>query len=311
MSKKKKELEKYVDTSISKLREENELLQHQVENLTKMVNDLQTEMQTPIQLVSESKERQEMVEEHLGAVKSVSSRITKLEENQKKISTAVELQAQYSRKSTLLLSGRAIPSFHEAEDTRIVVVQLLCDYLGMNVHPLAITACHRLRKKTIILVRFAIMDERMECYRRRFSNLNQGRLLIHESLTSEQLTVIKTLQKLHKERAASPFKSYSTNFGRIYICLRNGKSIEIVVDASEADILSLCGRGESSPGSCCGSASGDSCLRTTWGGRLPWPGQDRPSPLVGRGAGAGAGSLAPDVCFGKKIPPSLAIYHLS
>lgn len=188
-------------------------------------------------IVSENMERREVVETGLVAVEQACS---DLQESQAKLTSAIELQEQYSRKTTLLLSGRAIPSFREDEHTRRVVVTLLKDFLGMEIHPRAITACHRLRSKSVILVRFADLDERMAVYRQRLSPIKKG-LLVHESLTNERLAVIKILQRLHKPKETSPFQSYYTSVGRIFIRLANvPKAIELSVGTTEKDILDIC-----------------------------------------------------------------------
>ena len=193
-------------------------------------------------VVSENIERREAVETGLVAIEQSCS---DLQDKQKKMSSAIELQAQYSRKNTLLLAGKAIPGFQDGENTRMTVVSLLKEYLGLDIHPRAITACHRLRNKSIILVRFADLDERMTVYSQRLSPKKRG-LLIHESLTNERLAVIHTLQKLHKSRETSPFLSYYTSMGRIFIRLADptgrkaAKTVELAVGVTEQGILEIC-----------------------------------------------------------------------
>ena len=118
------------------------------------VKSLQSELQALQIIVSENIERREAVETGLVAVEQSCS---DLQGVQGKLSSALELQAQYSRKSTLLLSGRAIPAFKEGEHSCLAVIALLKEYLGIDVHPRAVTACHRLQNKSVILVRFADM----------------------------------------------------------------------------------------------------------------------------------------------------------
>ena len=89
-------------------------------------------------------------------------------------------------------------------------------------------------------MRFADLDERMAVYRRRVTPIKKG-LLIHESLTNERLAVIKTLQRLHKPKETSPFLSFYTSMGRIYIRLPGvPKAVELFVGATEKDILDIC-----------------------------------------------------------------------
>ena len=233
---------KFLEGVTEKLKEENSDLKKEVESLREIVGSLQNELQALSIVVSENIERREAVETGLVAIEQSCS---DLQDKQKKMSSAIELQAQYSRKNTLLLAGKAIPGFQDGENTRMMVVSLLKEYLGLDIHPRAITACHRLRNKSTILVRFADLDERMTVYSQRLSPKKRG-LLVHESLTNERLAVIHTLQKLHKPRETSPFLSYYTSMGRIFIRLpdptgrKAAKTVELAVGVSEKDILDIC-----------------------------------------------------------------------
>ena len=241
---------KFLEGVTEKLREENSDLKKEVDSLKGEVSSLQQELRTLSIIVSENIERREAVESSLVAVEQ---NCTNIRENQKMISSAVELQAQYSRKTTLLLTGKAIPDFVQGEVTRQTAVSVLKEYLGLEVHPRAIAACHRLSNKAIILVRFVDLDERMHVYRQRLSPKKRG-LLIHESLTSERLAVIKILQKLHRPRETSPFVSYYTNMGRIFVRIADPakagsiKTLELPVGVTEMEILDICGRERSRAG---------------------------------------------------------------
>ena len=228
---------KFLEGVTERLRDENSELKKELDSMKDTVKSLQSELQALQIIVSENIERREAVETGLVAVEQSCS---DLQGVQGKLSSALELQAQYSRKSTLLLSGRAIPAFKEGERTRLAVIALLKEYLGIDVHPRAVTACHRLQNKSVILVRFADMDERMAVYRQRLKPLKHG-LLVHESLTNERLSVIKVLQKLHKPRETSPIQSYYTSMGRIFIRLTDvPKAIELSVGTTEKDIMDIC-----------------------------------------------------------------------
>ena len=239
---------KFLEGVTEKLREENSDLRKEVESLRGVVGSLEQELRTLSIIVSENIERREAVETSLVAVEQ---NYTDLE-NQRKMSTAIELQAQYSRKNTLLLTGSAIPTFVHGQITRQIVVGLLREYLGLEVHLRAITACHRLSNRSTILVRFADLDERMAVYRQRMSPKKRG-LLIHESLTNERLAVIRILQKLHRSRETSPFASYHTSMGRIFIRLNDParpgsfKTLELHVGVTESEILDICGRQGAGP----------------------------------------------------------------
>ena len=229
---------KHIDSQLSKLHEENMCQEKRFDSICEVVQGLKEEVLTLQHLVSVNIEKREASEVDLANALKINAQ---LEKNQKKMEAEIESQAQYSRKSTLLLSGRAIPQFREGENTRLLAIQLMKEHLDMSVHPCAITACHRLRNRSIIIIRFAIMDECAEAYRRRFSPKNRG-LICHEALTPQRHAIIRICQRLHRDRASSPFKSYSTNAGRIFVTLPNGKSIELTIDMTEADILAACAR---------------------------------------------------------------------
>ena len=100
----------FLEEVTEKLREENDDLRKQVESLWEIVKSLQSEVQALQMVVSENIERREAVKTGLVSVEQA---CVNIQETQSKLSSAVELQAQYSRKSTLLLSGRAIPAYRE------------------------------------------------------------------------------------------------------------------------------------------------------------------------------------------------------
>lgn len=228
---------KYLEGQIDILKEENTGLKKEIGSLKDEVVSLKQELQGLQIVVSENIERREAVETGLVSVEQACS---DLQDQQSKIVSAVEVQAQYSRKTTLLLTGRVIPPYREGEHTRAGVVSLLKEYLGIDVHMRAITACHRLRNKSIILVRFADLDERMAVYRQRYTPVKKG-LMIHESLTNERLSVIKTLQKLSKPKETAPFKSYFTSMGRIFIRVSAGTDpVELFVGTTEQNVLDIC-----------------------------------------------------------------------
>ena len=86
---------KFLEGVTEKLREENSDLRKEVESLRGVVGSLEQELRTLSIIVSENIERREAVETSLVAVEQ---NYTDLLENQRKMSTAIELQAQYSRK---------------------------------------------------------------------------------------------------------------------------------------------------------------------------------------------------------------------
>ena len=96
---------KFLEGVTDELREENAGLRKEVESLKGDIGSPRGELQALQMIVSENMERREAVETGLIAVEQACS---DLQESQAKLTSAAELQEQYSRKTTLLLSGRAI-----------------------------------------------------------------------------------------------------------------------------------------------------------------------------------------------------------
>lgn len=243
---------KYIDSRFEKITEENSILKKEVENLKEVVSNLKSELQGIQFVVSENIERREAVETNLATVNTncdqldikattLQNQCLALESTQTKLKTAIEIQAQYSRLTTLLFSGEAVPTFCLGEDTRAIVLNLIRDYLGITIHPLAISACHRLRNKNTVLLRFINYAERDAVYRQRTRPKKLG-LSIHESLTSERLSVVRIIKDLHYPKERSPFHTHYTSQGRIFIRPRGAsRAVEVGVGATREDILALCG----------------------------------------------------------------------
>lgn len=298
---------KYVDGRLERLSEENQELRKEIDSLRQSLSDLKTEVQGLQFVVSENIERREMAETNLATLNSACSSIdTKvsivdthckdLTREQDRLSTAVELQAQYSRLTTLLLSGDAIPRYHPNENTLSGVLTTIREYLGISIHPVAISACHRLRNRNVILIRFLSYAERDAVYRRRIRPLKPG-LFVHESLTAERLAVVKLLRSLHHPKEHSPFQSHYTSQGKIYVKPRGSqRAVEVGVGATRDDILALCGSGGHGGGS---GRRGVGVTPGGCGGSGPSGPQERP-PSVGD---PGPGGPAPHV----PVRPTLGV----
>lgn len=160
---------------------------------------------------------------------------------QREAETARRLEQleQYSRKYTLILTGKAVPPHQKDEDIRRVTIRLLYDHLGININRDAITACHRLQAKGSILLRLADLDLRMHIYAKRTKPTRRG-LMVFESLTSERLAIIRLLKSM-KDEPNCPFHSYFTFRGLIYLKFReNDRPVEIVVGTVRDQILQIC-----------------------------------------------------------------------
>lgn len=225
--------------SIDDLKIKQTLLEGKVEELQRTVTHLTDELQSLHILHQETVAGHAHVERVLETVLEENQKLAQREEaNARKL----EMLEQYSRKYTLILTGRAVPTFQKDEDIRRVTLRLLNEYLGITLTRESITACHRLHSKGTILLRLADLDERMKIYMKRTKPIRHG-LLVFESLTSERMGVIKMLKSM---RAAStcPFHSYFTFRGVVFLKVRDtDKPIEVDIGTTEDQIVKIC-RGE-------------------------------------------------------------------
>ena len=245
---------KYVDSRFDRLTEENDGLKKEISDLKESVAFLKTELQELQQVVSVNIEKGEVAETNMVSVESQCSALesnlssvkymcSSMTQDQGKLKADIEAQSQYSRISTLLFSGKAIPPYIPGENTKNGILELIGEYLGIIIAPVAIAACHRLKNRSIILLRFLNLEERDAVYKMRVNPIKQG-LSIQESLTPERLAVVKILRSLHYPKDQSPLLTHYTDRGRIFFKPkgrpRGSGAIEVGVDATKEDILSLC-----------------------------------------------------------------------
>lgn len=218
------------------LEAKNTVLESEVLELRKEMSELKNELMSAHLLHQEAVAAQVHVEIVL---ESVLADHEKLIDKELLTTQKLETLEQYSRKFTLILSGKAVPSQAQNENIRQVTLRLFQEYLGINLSRDSITACHRLPKKNSILVRFKDLDDRMRVYLKRTKPQRHG-LLVFESLTKERMAVVQILNSLRHEEDP-PFKSFFTFRGDIFIKVREGdKPIQIPVGSSRDQILGLC-----------------------------------------------------------------------
>lgn len=233
---------------IERLSAENAELKEQVAVLTEKVANLVESVEVLGAQQNDTFVRVEGVEENLCELRDEQ---VVLQNDQASMMLRLEGQQQYSRKQTLLLTGSAVelPPRSGTENIREVVLGLLATYLGISgLREGAICACHRLKNKKVILVRFADMADSDKVYRARTKPKRTG-LLVFESLTTERLAVINMIKTL-KDDPSSPVLSYFTQNGKIFVKTSTSREvdpIEIPFGASLDDIRSLCEGHEFSP----------------------------------------------------------------
>ena len=217
---------------IEKLQAENSELKRQLQRVTERLDKLEANQ-------TESLVRIEGVEDNLC---QVTAEQQQLQEDQAGLMLTVECQQMYTRKQTLLLTGDAVQPPSADEDTRKYVLQLIKDYLGITgIQPDDICACHRLRNKKVILVRFLALHNNDRVYRARTKPKQKG-LIIHESLTAERMSVVNMLKDLKKEENP-PLVSYFTQGGKMLVRTsedRDTALVEIPVGVTKEQIRSLC-----------------------------------------------------------------------
>ena len=217
---------------IERLQAENVELKRQLQLVTERLDKLEADR-------NESYVRIEAVEDNLC---QVTAEQQQLQQDQAGLMLTVESQQMYTRKQTLLLTGQAVEQPTADEDTRKYVLQLVSEYLGITgLQPNDISACHRLKNKKVILVRFTALHNSDRVYRARTKPKRKG-LIIHESLTAERLAVVRMLKEL-KDEGMTPLVSYFTQGGKILVRTsedRDSRLVEIPIGVTKEQIKGLC-----------------------------------------------------------------------
>ena len=136
-------------------------------------------------------------------------KITKLEWNLDEVE-------QYNRKTSLILGGEGVPEGKHDEspaETRETAIKLIKEKLNVTLKG-ATSACHRLRNKKRILIKFQDLDDRDAVYQAKFSQKGdmQDKITVHENLTDKRARMVKFLGDL---RAKQLVLNYHTKNGVI------------------------------------------------------------------------------------------------
>ena len=108
---------------------------------------------------------------------------------------------QHSRKNCLVMSGGAMPKEKPGEtsvQTRAVASKVIKDKLGVNMRG-DIVACHRLKNRERVLVRFSDLEDRNDVYQAKFEQREGTHVIIHESLTQRRGKMTSHLGALKNE----------------------------------------------------------------------------------------------------------------
>ena len=169
-----------------------------------------------------------------------------------KLENYVEEVEQYSRKSSLILSGEGVPEQKKdetTEETREMALQVIKEKLKVDLKG-GVVACHRLRNKKRVIIKFQDMDDRNNVYQARFNQTESAGVIIHENLTDKRARQVKVLADM--KRSNDHVVNYHTKNGIIlardskdkrYARIHHSFTREEILKAmEEAPALSFTGR---------------------------------------------------------------------
>lgn len=131
---------------------------------------------------------------------------------------AVEKNEQYGRKTSLILGGDGVPlpkSDNETtSETRAVIAEVIKNKLNVEMQG-TMVACHRLKNKKRVLVKFQNMEDREAVYQSRFDQPQdaKNKVVVHENLTETRANMIRLLGQM---RERNLIVNYHTRNGNIY-----------------------------------------------------------------------------------------------
>ena len=108
---------------------------------------------------------------------------------------------QYSRKSCLILSGDGVPEpkrEETTEETREMTLGLIKNKLKVDIKG-GVVACHRLRNRKRVIVKFQDMDDRNNVYQAKFKQTESAGIIIHENLTDKRAKQVKVLADMKRD----------------------------------------------------------------------------------------------------------------
>ena len=139
----------------------------------------------------------------------------KLWEEIAKVDRNLDEVEQYNRKTSLILGG-AFPEGVEGEtpsETRETVKKIIKEKLNVDMKG-EIVACHRLRNKKRVIVKFQDYDDREAVYQAKFDQGGQPgeKITVHENLTEKRAKMITMLEEMRKRKEVL---NYHTRNGNI------------------------------------------------------------------------------------------------
>ena len=140
----------------------------------------------------------------------------KLDEKITKLEWALDEAEQYNRKTSLILGGEGVPEGKQGEspaETRETALNLIKEKLNITLKG-ATSACHRLRNKKRILIKFQDQDDREAVYQAKFNQTGEykDKITVHENLTDKRARMVKFLGDM---RTKQQVLNYHTKNGVI------------------------------------------------------------------------------------------------
>ena len=135
------------------------------------------------------------------------------------VERTLEKNEQYNRKTSLILGGAGVPlpptdRIETTSETRATITKVIKDKLNVNMQG-TIVACHRLKNKKRVLVKFQDLEDREAVYQARFEQTQDpnAKVIIHENLTETRANMVKQLGEM---REKGQIVNYHTRNGMIY-----------------------------------------------------------------------------------------------
>lgn len=148
-------------------------------------------------------------------IKTLKEENMKLNLKVEKLERNVDEVEQYNRKSSLILGG-AFPEGEEGEapaKTRETAKKIIEEKLKVNLKG-GIAACHRLKNKKRVIVKFQDLDDRDAVYQAKFDQEGdwKEKIAVHENLTERRARMVSLLEDMRKSKLVL---NYHTKNGNI------------------------------------------------------------------------------------------------
>ena len=184
-----------------------------VDLLTKLVKDAVDKETVALRLEIENlqKEQKKSGDE----IEKLKNENNKLQSEIVKVERKLDEVEQYNRKSSLILGG-AFPEGREGEspaETRETAKKIIQEKLKVELKG-DIVACHRLRNKRRVVVKFQDSDDRDAVYEAKFGQEGEHgeKITVHENLTEKRARMVSLLEEMRKK---GDVLNYHTRNGHI------------------------------------------------------------------------------------------------